>query len=146
MIDTKQVTDKIEIPQQFQDAYERVCMAGMKVLFEDDQMHQQIVQRLEADDGKPIDQKLSNGIVNMMGMLFKKSGGKMPGQVIIPAAVYLLMQMIEFVQKSGHELPNDIIANATQQVVFGIMEATGVGKKDQVMGKFQQIQQKQGGA
>lgn len=140
MIDTKQVTSNIQIPPQLKSAYEKVITAGMKILFESDSTFQTMLQNLDADNGKPIDKKLSDGIVGLMIQMFKKSGGKMPGAVIVPAAVYLLMQVIEFIQKAGHELPNEVISAATQQVVFGIMQAAGGGDQQQVMSKFQQMQ------
>lgn len=141
MIDTKQVTDKIQVPPELKQAYEKVIAAGMKLMFEDDSMFQTMVQNLEAENDKSIDQKISDGIIGLMLAMFKKSGGKMPGAVIIPAAVYLLMQVIEFIQKSGHDLPNEVVSAATQQVVFGIMKAFGAGDQQQVLGKFQQMGQ-----
>lgn len=145
MIDTKQVTESIKIPPQLQQAYEKVITAGMKLMFEDESMFKTMVQNLEADNEKSIDKKIADGIVGLIIAMFKKSGGKMPGAVIVPAAVYLLMQLIEFIQKSGHELPNEVLAAATQQTVFGIMQAFGAGDQQQVMGKFQQAAQKMGG-
>lgn len=150
MIDTAKVTESIQVPQELQEAYRKVCTAGMKVMFEDEGTFQTMIQNFEAENEKSIDKKLSDGVIGLMSALFKKSSGKMPGAVVIPAAVYLLMQVVEFVQKSGHELPNDVVSAATQQVVFGIMKAFGMGDHQQVMGKFQQIgdslQQNQGGA
>lgn len=150
MIDTAKVVKNIQVPPELKEAYKKVCDAGMKIMFEDDGTFQTMIQNFETENEKTLDKKLSDGIIGLMAAMFKKSGGKMPGAVIIPAAVYLLMQVVEFVQKSGHELPNEIVAAATQQVVFGIMKAAGLGDHQQVMGKFQQIgdslQQKQGGA
>lgn len=149
MIDTAKVTESIQVPPELQEAYRKVCAAGMKVMFEDEGTFQTMIQNFEAENDKSLDKKLSDGIIGLMSAMFKKSGGKMPGAVIIPAAVYLLMQVVEFVQKAGHDLPNEVVAAATQQVVFGIMKAFGLGDHKQVMGKFQQIgeslQQKQGG-
>ena len=148
MINTKQITESIQIPPQLKAAYEKVITAGMKILFESDSTFQTMIQNLDADNGKPIDKKLSDGIIGLMVQMHKKSGGKMPGEVIIPAAMYLLMQVVEFIQKAGHDLPNEVVSAATQQVVFGIMQAAGGGDQQQVMGKFQQMSQslKKGGA
>lgn len=147
MIDTKQVSESIKVPPNLQQAYDKTVAAGMKLMFEDDSMFQMMVQNLEAETDKSLDQKIADGIIGLMAAMVKKSGGKMPGEVIIPAAVYLLMQLIEFIQKSGHDLPNEVISSTVQKVVFGIMQAAGGGNQQQVMSKFQQLGSRvQGGA
>lgn len=118
----KQVQDNL--PPELRDAYKRVIVAGMKVMF-DPKTHQLMLKQLQ--EPGPIGQKLGQGIAGLMLLLFQQSNKTMPPQILIPAGLELLMQAVYFLRKSKLAMPNNAdIGEATQVMVDTIMQKFGV--------------------
>lgn len=111
------------IPKQFQEAFSRVVKAGMKVMFSDE-THELMLDQLEGEGD--LAEKVGSAVAGMMIMLYEKSNGTMPGEVIIPAATYLLAQGADFLEQvTGEELTPDIIADASEVMIRQLMQAAG---------------------
>jgi len=118
------VTNNIKMPPELQEAYDRVVIAGMKVMFSDES-HKMMLQFM--DEEGPADEKLGKGIAGLMLILFKESNETIPPQVIIPAAVQLLMKAAEFAKQSGMgEISNEDIAGGIELMIAIILEKFGV--------------------
>lgn len=76
---------------------DRVLSEGNKLLFGKD-THYQLMDSLQGS--ADISGDLGNGAFNMMGMLLKSSGNSIPGDVILPAGVILLVRASEFLNES----------------------------------------------
>ena len=121
---TKAVTKNIEMPPELQEAYERVVIAGMKVMFSKES-HRAMLQEIQ----KPgrMDERLGKGIAGLMLMLFKESNETMPPAVIIPSGFNLLMQAVDFLRKSGLAKPtNAEIGDGIETMMSIILEKFGV--------------------
>lgn len=118
---TEVVTKNIKMPPELQEAYERVVIAGMKVMFSKES-HRAMLQEIQRPG--PMAERLGKGIAGLMLMLFKESNASMPPNVIIPAGVQLLMEAVDFLRKSGLEKPT----NADIGDGIEIMIATILGK------------------
>lgn len=137
-IDIQALRSKMQLPSNLQNAYDRVVLAGMKVMF-DKQTHQMMLDEMNKPGA--IDDKLSQGIIGLMLMLWKQSNQTMPPQVIIPAAIELLMQAADFVEKSKTaQITDQDISAALQKAVFGIMQEFGIDP-DRAMNTMQQAGQ-----
>lgn len=101
-----------------QGAYEKVVLAGAKVLY-DDQTHDAIMQTLQAGKDNPA-RALSNVVSNIITQLNEKAGGKIPQQVILPAASELLSMVTELAEASGLFQPDDKI---TDSAYMGIVKS-----------------------
>jgi hypothetical protein len=111
------------IPKEFQEAFSRVVKAGMKVMFSDE-THELMLDQLEGEGD--LAEKVGMAVAGMMAMLFEKSNGTMPSEVIIPAATYLLAQGADFLEQvTGEELTPDIIADASEVMIRQLMQAAG---------------------
>jgi hypothetical protein len=118
------VSNNIKMPPELQEAYDRVVIAGMKVMFSDES-HKMMLQFM--DEEGPADEKLGKGIAGLMLILFKESNETIPPQVIIPAAVQLLMRAAEFAKQSGMgEISNKDIAGGIELMIAIILEKFGV--------------------
>lgn len=84
---------------QDMDAFERVVLAGMKLMY--DQRTFEIFKRGMTREDRPVPQRLATETAGLMKMLFDKSSGKMPKQIIAPAAAMLLMEMGKFMTEAG---------------------------------------------
>lgn len=114
-----------EASSESQDAYERVVMAGMKVLYEDEKTRGQIIERLKADAGNPA-KTLADTVSMLMIQLDRQAGGKIPEDVIVPAAVELLEQTSELAESLDIVPIDDAVMNhAAQLMMVSIAEEYG---------------------
>lgn len=130
------IQQNIKMPPELQEAYERVVIAGMKVMF-GKETHRIMLKEMQR--GGPVDQRLGQGIAGLMLLLFKESNNTMPPQVIIPAGIELLMQAVDFIRKTGMEkITNQDIGNAMQVMISTVMQKFGVepAKFEQALNSF----------
>lgn len=98
------ISDKIKMPPELQNAYERVLVAGMKLMF-DPQSHEIALQQLQGEG--PAGPRLGKAIAGLLTLLFKESNQTMPPQVMIPAGTELLVRAADFLKQSGTEQITD---------------------------------------
>jgi hypothetical protein len=122
------VKEKIQIPPELQDAYDRVVVAGMKVMFSKES-HKFMLKEMQGQG--PVAERLGKGIAGLMLILFKESNETIPPEVIIPAGIELLMRAVDFVRRTDlGEVTNQDIGDGMEIMVTTILENFGV-KPDQ---------------
>lgn len=137
------VSKEIKMPPQMQEAYERVVLAGMKLLFSKE-TNEAAVKQLQAQDG-PLAQRLGKSIAGLLAELFRRSNKTMPPQVIIPAGVELLMQSADFIRKSKLEpISNKDIGDAMDVMVTTVLQMFKLDPGKIVQFADQQAGQQQG--
>ena len=92
------IQQNIKMPPELQEAYERVVIAGMKVMFSKE-THRIMLKEMQQPG--PVAERLGRGIAGLMLLLVKESNNTMPPQVIIPAGLELMMQAVDFMRKTG---------------------------------------------
>lgn len=118
----EKVSQGIQIPDEFKEAYERVVAAGMQVMFSK-QSNQAAVDSIQRGDG-PLAQRLGMAIAGLIGMIVKESNGTVPPQVLIPAAVELLSQAADFLRKAGIEpVNNKVFGDAMDVMITAILQS-----------------------
>jgi hypothetical protein len=90
----------IEMPPKFKQAYQRVLLAAMKILFSK-QANQQLLP-----SGDPRAQ--AKAVIDVVTTLYNESQGKMPAEIIVPVSVSLLMEAHKMLEKSGESKPEDL--------------------------------------
>ncbi len=109
-------------------AFEKVVLAGMKLMY--DKKTFDIFKRGMMRQDRPLPQRLAAEAAGLMQMLMEKSGGKIPPQVIAPAAAMLLMEMGKFMKESGLGDPKE---EDVRQAIALLMKLL-----DQLFGKGKQ--------
>jgi hypothetical protein len=123
-LDTQAIKDNIKMPPELQEAYERVVIAGMKVMFSKES-HKLMLDELQKEG--PMGQKLGTGIAGLMLLLVKESNGTLPPEVIIPAGINLLTRAADFIRKSKIEkITNGDIGEAMEVFISTVLEKFGV--------------------
>lgn len=123
-IDTETIKKNISMPPELQEAYERVVIAGMKVMFSKES-HKLMLDELQKEG--PLGQKLGMGIAGLMLLLIKESNGTIPPEVIIPAGINLLTRAADFIRKSKIEkITNADIGDAMEVMISTILEKFNV--------------------
>lgn len=123
-IDVETIKENIKMPPELQEAYERVVIAGMKVMFSKES-HKLMLDELKKEG--PIGQKLGMGIAGLMLLLVKESNSTIPPEVIIPAGINLLTRAADFVRKTELEkITNADIGDAMEVMISTILQKFGV--------------------
>ena len=134
---TKEAVEKnIKMPPELQEAYERVVIAGMKVMFSKES-HRAMLKELQREG--PMDQRLGKGIAGLMLLLFKESNDTMPPAVMIPAGIKLMMEAVDFMRETGLGQPtNAEIGSGMQIMISTILEKFGVApdKLEQMLNQY----------
>lgn len=139
----EKISEGIQIPDEFKQAYERVVAAGMKVMFSKN-TNKAAIDSIQSGEG-PLAQRLGMAIAALLGMIVKESNGTVPPQVLIPAGVELLAQAADFLRKSGLEkINNQVIGDSMDVMITAVLQA---GKLDvQKIAGFIEQRAGQGGA
>lgn len=149
-ISPEQVRKDMKMPPELQEAYERVVVAGMKMMFSKE-TNKYMLKQIEGPGSMA--EKLGNGIAELMIALFLESNKTMPPQVIIPAGTELLVQAADFINKSElAEVTNKDVGDGIQLMMSLVFRQFGIDpdKLFQKIGQFdpsqteQIIQQQQG--
>jgi hypothetical protein len=123
-IGAETIKENIKMPPEFQEAYERVVIAGMKVMFSKES-HKLMLDELQKEG--PVGQKLGMGIAGLMLLLFKESNQTLPPEVILPAGIELLMQAADFIRNTKMEkITNADIGEAMEVMISTILQKFGV--------------------
>lgn len=118
---------KAKIPANLQDAFLRTTLAGRKLMF-DPQSHDLLIQRLKQTPDLVVN--AANGSANLVAYMYKESKKTMPAKVIAPAAMFLLCEMLDFLERSGKiQITKEVIAQATRSVAGATMHKFGVNQQ-----------------
>jgi hypothetical protein len=136
-----QVQDKVRqsVPAQFRVAVQKLVLAGQKIMY-DPQTHHLMVQALQSDSDPA--HAVGMGVTQLMTMMWVQSKGSIPPPALIPAAILLVCEALDFCEQSKLLKPdNDMIGNAVQVVVSYMMQKMGIKPSD--MAKVAGIQGQQ---
>lgn len=136
----RSVRAKLQIPDNLKDAYDRVVLAGMKVMFSKE-TSQQAMSFLSEENGAA-DERIGQGVAALMGLLMKQANGTMPPQIIIPAGVELVAAAGDYLKKAGENVTDDDIAGAMSDYVQIVLQQAGADSPEKMR---QMLQQAQGG-
>ena len=105
-------------PQDAQHMAQTV-MAGMKVMY--DKATNKIFAAGILRKNIPVAQRLATETAGLMKMLMDKSKGTMPKQIIIPAALALMLEMAKFMVDAGIEKPTKQDMAAAKEMLIKIL-------------------------
>jgi len=122
---------KKQLDQNQIKALNRILDAGNTLLFSKD-THNQIMQGLNDDDDTKLADELGKGGISIANVLFEKSGGTMPQELIIPAGVILLARVAEFLKQTGHRINDEIFHDAVMMFQSGLSQQADPSYHDKV--------------
>lgn len=111
----KAVYEKIDPADK--GALERVVIAGQKFMFAQE-THKYMTEIL--DKPGELSDRLGMGMVDLMLILIGQSKGRMPPQVIIPAATILLAKAGEFIEQTDGGMDTKVFGEALKLMIAGL--------------------------
>lgn len=127
------------VPQQYQDAYQRVVLAGKKLMYSDET--HDLMQQALAQSDDPM-QAVGKGTAQLMGLLTKESRNTIPQPVFMPAALALMADALDFVsQTKKRRLGPQDIETATRSFSETLLAAAGITQDGlgQLVGKTEEM-------
>jgi hypothetical protein len=125
------IQENIKMPPKLQSAYDRVVLAGMKIMFSE-KTNKVVMKQMQGPG--PLSERLGMGIAGLMATLFKESNKTIPPAVIIPAGVYLLAQAADFLKKTQIENIDDKAIGVAMQIFVEITIKMFGGDAEKVYG------------
>lgn len=125
----KEITEQVlnSIPKQFEESFSKIITAGMRIMFSDE-THELMLDQLEQEGD--FAQNIGNAITGLMLLMYQKSNGTMPQELIIPAGIYLLAKGVNFIEKvTGEQVTSDVLSQAIQMMLDTLIEKTGADPK-----------------
>jgi len=117
-----------KVPPKYQDAFQRVVLAGRKFMYGDDQTHALMVKALSGAED-PV-QAVGAGVTQLMALLAQESRNTIPEPVFAPASLALMAEALDYVgQTQQREITKDDVARATQSFADSMLKASGIDEK-----------------
>lgn len=117
------IMKSMKVTPQQQRQLLRIVAAGMKIMF-DEKTHHLMLEAI--DQPGPIEQRLANGILGLIGILWRESKGSIPPELIIPAAMVLLAEAADFLNKGGMTVTPEQFGTANERLIDMIFNQAGV--------------------
>lgn len=124
-----------------QQNYQKIIQAGMKLLYIQ-QTHQMLMQGLDQEPDKI--KAVAEGMVAILGLMFKESRNTMPPVPMIQAGMSLLLNVLDFLEQGGMiQVTADDLSRATQIYMDTLLPKLGITPQmmQNVMAKTQGVMQ-----
>ena len=135
---------KMNIPPEMQKQHDLAVRAGLKLMFSPD-TRDQTLEYMESEADMP--QKIADGVMAIMNILFEKSNGTMPGQLIIPVGVELISHCVDVGRKAGLQVEDADVADGVAKYIQTVLQSAGATPEQmqQMLGGIDSGQQAPGG-
>jgi hypothetical protein len=118
-----------KLPPELKDSVERIVVAGLKLLY-DPSTHPQVQRIYDAiAQGGFQPTAIATGMVNLLGMIQKSSGGKMSVPAAYPAGVILLTYILDDLEKmKGLKVSDQLVKDIGKQMMQMFVKAFGINQ------------------
>lgn len=129
----QQIRQQVMIPKQLTEAAQRIVTAGRKVLFSKE-TRKMVMDELTRK--APAEERVGKGVSDLMVLLFMQSNKSMPPQLIMPCAILLACDVIEFMMEAGEQVD---VGGAIERVTIETSSRFGVKPENlkELMGQVQ---------
>lgn len=112
----------MQIPPELEKPYQVAVSAGLKLLFSPETV-EMTMDYMESEEAMTT--KMSQGIAAIVGSIFEKSNGTMPGELIIPVGVELIGHCVEAGRRAGLEVSDADVAEGVSQYIQTVLQQAG---------------------
>lgn len=113
----------MKVPAGREGQLDALVTAGRKLMF--GEALDQDVQQLLKTKG-PVGEAIGQGVLGLLGIIFDKSNGSVPQDLLIPAGVLLVPEAAEYIRDLGRKVSPDEEAEGTAVFVELLLEKAGV--------------------
>lgn len=111
------------IPPQLQPIYDKAVLSGMRIMFDKNSFEMTMA---ELKQPGPLAERIANGIIKLVYILWTQSNKTLPPQIIVPVTLTLALKAFAFTQMvQDPEANKETLGEATAQAVQGVMDRFG---------------------
>lgn len=114
---------QMKVPEGREGQLDAMVAAGKKLMFSE--ALDSSVKELLASDG-PVGESLGQGVLGILGIIFEKSGGSIPQDLLVPAGVLLVAEAADYIRELGRDVSQDDEAEGVAVFVESLLEKAGV--------------------
>lgn len=108
---------------QFVPVINKVVMAGKTVMYSPKTRDMAMAELKKGNDPEHI----GSAVAKLMGLLMSQAKGTIPPEVLVPAAIILLCEGLQFLEDAGSvQVTPDLLAQATQATCSAVLQLLGV--------------------
>ena len=122
-------------------SHQKIVIAGLKVLFSKE-LNGELFNNLRQSKNPAI--STAEGIIGLLGILYKQSRNTMPVGPMVTAGMTLILNSLDFAEQAGIiKVDNEMIDLATEHYLESLLPKIGVTPEQlqQVLGKLGQMSQ-----
>lgn len=126
---TAELRDKImeSAPPELREPIERIVTAGKRLMY-DPETHELMLQQLQDMKGGNEADSLAQGIAALMTLIKNESKGPFPLPALVPAAVILLCEAVDFLAEAGRLEPSkELVGQAVEELTGYLMKKMQIG-------------------
>ena len=96
------------------------------------------VQGLILDDSLPMENKLGEGVANLVIMMDNKANGTIPKDMLIPVGVSLLFEAVDYMYECGIEVTEEELSDGLEMMVYAVYQGYNIPAEevDAMIGKL----------
>lgn len=124
-VDTQAIIDDMasKVKPEHKDLFEKMLISAGRIMF-DKRSHQMMLDELNAEG--PMEQRLSGGIMKLITIVWQKSNGTLPQELLLPAAVAFTLMAYQYLQDAGDQSANPaMLSEAIDLTLEGIAQQLG---------------------
>lgn len=108
------------VPSNLQMGFQRVVTAGLTLMYSTP-LHQRMLQGLGATANP--ESNAAQGAANILGTLLNQSRGKMPVQLVVPAAIVVMCEILDFLAQAGKlRITPELIGQCTKDTGDAVLK------------------------
>ena len=116
------------MPPQMRDAYQRVVVAGKKMMYAPETA--EAIQGIILDDEVPMPNKLGEGVANLVVMMDNQGNGTIPKDILVPVGVTLMFEAADHLFEVGDGSHREGPSDGMELMVYSIFAAYGVPEEE----------------
>lgn len=125
---------KSQVKPEMIDLFEKVLISGGRIMF-DAKSHEMALAEIKAEG--PMEQKLSQGVIKLMILLWQKSNGTLPQDLMFPAAVSFNLMAYQYLVETQDPSANpQMLSESIDMTLQAVCEQLGT-TMEEVMGAVQ---------
>lgn len=133
-----------KIPTKLKSAFSKAVTVGLKMMYSDQGSQ---VMKDQLNKSPDYARNVAEGAAKLVGEMFKQSKNTMPIKIAMPAAVMLMCEGLDFLEKAGKvKVTPELVATATKYLSEFVLQLFGVSqdKLHQLVQQRQQTNKPQG--
>jgi hypothetical protein len=129
-LNPQELQGQIQVPKELQGAMERIVVAGKKLMYSQE-VKAEFDEQFNPQNPDPMPEKLAATVFVVVGSLFGESNGTLPPQLLVPAGIFLITDLAQFIEEAGMANVEDVELGQAMELYIGYLANSMEGADEQ---------------